>query len=427
MKKIFKIIKKLIKRNQFLRKGYAFLASFFYGFPSRKLIVIGITGTNGKTTTSYFLKSVLEHAGFKTGVIGTSGYWLDEKTKINPPAISFKPVTTPDPFYLQALLKEMVKRGTKYVVMEVSSFGLRDYRVFGINFKGAILTNISQCHHILEHGSFKNYVEAKKRLFKLLKPKAIAVLPKESEFFEDFKRITSAKIISYGLTPPADVLGEIKEDGAQTTNFLVKTEKEKFEIKMTNNSGRYNVLNALSVIALALELKIDYNKIKEGIEKCPPLEGRFEIFKNRNIKVIVDKANTPQAFREIILKVKKFKPKKIIGVYGNFFEFPLIIRQELAKIALNNFNLTIITSDDSAKHPVEEGINDFLNYATSFAQPEKYLAIKDRKEAIKEAIKRAGKGDIVLVLGRGDEKLLNLEGKIIELDDREVVKEALNI
>ncbi|MGC8881026.1 MAG: Mur ligase family protein [Minisyncoccia bacterium] len=427
MKKILKVIKKLIERNQFLRKGYTLLASFFYGFPSRKLIVLGITGTNGKTTTSYFLKSVLEHAGFKTGVIGTSGYWLDEKTKINPPAISFKPVTTPDPFYLQALLKEMVKRGTKYVVMEVSSFGLRDYRVFGINFKGAILTNISQSHHILEHGSFKNYLEAKKRLFKLLKPKAIAVLPKDSAYFEEFKNITSAKIISYGLNSSADVLGEIKKEDATKTIFLVKTGKEEFEVNLTKNNGRYNVLNALSVIALALELKIDYNKIKEGIEKCPPLEGRFEIFENKEIKVIVDKANTPQAFKEIILKVEKFKPKRIIGVYGNFFEFPLTIRQELAEIALNNFDLTIITSDDSAKHPIEEGINDFLNYAVSFANPEKYLAIKDRKEAIKEAIKRAKKGDIVLILGRGDEKLLNLEGKIIELDDREVVKETLGL
>lgn len=425
MKKILKIIKKLIKRNQFLRKVYAFLASLYYGFPSRKLIIFGITGTNGKTTTSYFLKSVFKNAGLKTGVIGTGGYWLDEKTKINPPAISLRPVTTPDPFYLQLLLKKMVNKGTKYVVMEVSSFGLRDYRIFGINFKGAILTNISLCHHIPEHGSLKNYVEAKKRLFRLLKKNSIAVLPIESEYYKEFKKATSAKIISYGLHPSADVFGEILKDDIKETVFKVKTDNKEFEISLRKNNGRYNVLNALSVIALALELKIDYNKIKEGIEKCPPLEGRFEIFEKKDFKVIVDKANTPQAFLELINRVKQFKPKRIIGVYGNFFEFPLNIRQKLSDIATSNFDLTIITTDDSGKHPAEEGINDFLNYVVSRVNPEKYLAIKDRKEAIFEAIQKAKKGDIVLVLGRGDEKLINIEGKIIEFDDRKVVKEIL--
>lgn len=427
MKKILKEIKRILKRNQFLRKSIAFLASLYYGFPSRKLVIFGITGTNGKTTTSYFLKSVLEANGFQTGVIGTSGYWLDKETKINPPAVSSQPVTTPDPFYLQALLKKMVKRGTKYVVMEVSSFGLRDYRIFGINFKGAILTNISYCHHIIEHGNFQNYVEAKKRLFRLLKKDSIAILPKESEYYEEFKKITKAKVVSYGLNSFCDVRGEILKDNAEETIFKVITKDKEFEINLRQNNGRYNVLNALAVVALALELKIDYNKIKEGLENCLALEGRFEIFKTRDKKVIVDKANTPQAFLEVIERAKKLKPKKIIGVFGNFFEFPLTIRQQLAEIALNNFDLTIITVDDSGKRPAEEGINDFLNYAVSRSSPESYLAIQDRKEAIFQAIQRAQKGDIVLILGRGDEKLMNLEGKIIEFDDREVVKEILGI
>jgi len=416
---------KALKRNSILRKGIALLGNLYYGFPSRKLIVFGITGTNGKTTTSYFLKSILEKAGYKVGLIGTSGYWINEKTKIEPPAVGFKPVTTPNPFYLQWLLKKMVKEGTKYVVMEVSSFGLRDFRVFGINFKGAILTNVSNCHHLLEHGSFKNYLESKKLLFRLLKRNSFAILNKDDKYFEEFKKITKAKVISYGLNASADVLGEIIKEDSKNLVFKVKKENLEFEINLYKNSSRYNVLNALSTIALALNLNIDYHKIKEGIESCPPLSGRFEIIKENDFKIIVDKANTPQAFREVILRVKNLKPKRIIGVYGNFFEFPLNIRQELAEISTSNFDLTIITSDDSGKNDPQEGIDDFLNYVVSRVEPQKYLAIKDRREAIKEAIIRARKGDVILILGRGDEKLMNINGKIIPFDDREVVKEIL--
>lgn len=415
----------LIKRNQILRKGIAFFAALCYGFPSRKLVIFGITGTNGKTTTSYFLKNILNKAGLKTGLIGTSGYWLDEKTKIEPSAIGTMPVTTPDPFYLQSLLKKMVQKGTKYVVMEVSSFGLRDFRVFGINFKGAILTNISLCHHISEHKTFENYLEAKKILFKSLKRESLAILPKESEYFSEFKKITNAKVISYGFDPSSDVGGEIIKENLKETVFKVKKDNLEFEVSLSENGGRYNVFNALAAIALALELKIDYNKIKEGIETCPKLEGRFEIFKGKEVTVIVDKANTPAAFEEVYKRVKSLNPKRIIGVYGNFFEFPLTIREKLAEFATNNFDLTIITVDDSSRYSPLDGINDFLNYVVSKVNPEKYLAIEDRKEAIREAIKRADKGDIILVLGRGDEKLMNLKGKITEFDDRKIVKELL--
>jgi len=416
---------KALKRNSILRKGIALLGNLYYGFPSRKLIVFGITGTNGKTTTSYFLKSILEKAGYKVGLIGTSGYWLDEKTKINPPAISLKPVTTPDPFYLQALLKKMRKRDTKYVVMEVSSFGLRDYRVFGIKFKGAILTNVSDCYHVFKHGSFRDYLESKKLLFKLLSKKSVAILPQESEFYEEFKKATSAKVVSYGLDTSADICAEILKDNGSGTIFKVKTKTKEFEVNLSQNSGRYNVLNALSTIALALELNIDYTIIKEGIEKCPLVEGRFEVFKKRGVTVIVDKANTSQAFLELIARVKKLTPKNIIGVYGNFSDFPLEVRHRLAEIAINNFDLTIITADDSITESVEKCINDFIDYAKSRVGSEKYLAIKDRREAIKEAINRAKEGDIILVLGRGDEKLMNINGKIIPFDDREAVKELL--
>ncbi len=426
MKKFLKKIIKVIKRSEFLRKTYAYLACLRYGFPSNKLIVFGITGTNGKTTTSYFLKSVLECAGFKTGLIGTSGYWLDEKIKLDPPAVSSKPVTTPDPFYLQYLFSQMLKRNTKYVVLEVSSFGLRDFRVYKTNFKGAILTNISDCHHSLEHGGFNNYVDAKKRLFLMLNKNSIAVLPKESEFFEEFKKASKAKVVSYGLDSFSDVKGEIIKDSIEQTIFKVIKGDLSFSITLSKNTGYYNVLNALAVVALALELNIDPEKIKQGIENCPAIEGRFEFFENKGVRIIVDKANTPNAFLEVIKKVKKLNPRRIIGVYGNFFEFPLNIRFKLAEIATSHFDLTIITADDSKNKPVEEGINDFLNFVVDKVPSEKYLAIKDRKEAIKEAIKRADKGDIVLVLGRGDEKLMTLNGKVIEFDDRKVVKELIN-
>lgn len=417
---------KFIKRSNLLRKLVAFTASLFNSFPQQKLNIIGITGSNGKTTTSYIVRHLLITQGLETGLIGTSGYWLNNSIRIEPPAIGTTPITTPDPFRLFKLLRQMVKHKTQFCVMEVSSAGLRDWRIFGINFKVAILTSLSRTYHVETHGTFNNYKNCKRRLFEILKNDAVAILPYDNQYFNEFKTHTRARVISYGLSPRADINGKIISESWGQTHLLINTPKGAFEVNSRFN-GAYNCLNILSSVAVCLSLDFDIKIIKQGIETIPPIMGRFEMIgENMPFKIIVDKANTTEAFTQLIETVKRLQFNHLIIIYGNFHDYSLEVREAMAQITLNNSDLTIITTDDPKNENPEKGLSDFTNYAKrNRIDKNKYLAILDRREAIKEGIKRAKSNDLILILGRGDEQLMNIQGQIVEFDDRKIVKEIL--
>lgn len=422
-----KVLLKFLKRNSFLRKTVAFTAALINGFPAKKLIVIGITGSNGKTTTSFIIRHLLINNGFQVGLIGTSGYWLDNNTKINPPLIGTTPITTPDPFPLQRLLRQMVRRGTQYCVMEVSSVGLRDWRVFGIKFKAAVLTSLSDTYHVELHGSFENYKNSKRRLFEILKSDSVAILPLDNPFFEEFKKHTTAQVISFGINPKADINGHIITQSWDKNKVIINTPQTSFEVE-TKLKGEYNLLNILASVGISLFFNISIDIIKDSISKLDIIPGRFEIIEgNLPFKIIIDKANTTEAFLNLIKTIRSLNPNHIIGIYGNFHDYSLRVREEMAKIALHNFDLTIITIDDPKQENPQKGIDDFIHYAQNnhFA-PDKYLSFLDRKEAIKEALSRAQPNDVILILGRGDEQLMNIQKQIITFNDRQVVKELLN-
>jgi len=419
-----KILPKNLKKNSFLRKTLALMANAYFGFPSHKLILLGVTGTTGKTTTTFMIKSILEEAGIKTGLIGTAGYYLGDGEVILPKAQT--PATTPDPFILHRLLKKMKEKSIKAVVMEVSSFGLMYERVYGLNFSSAVLTNLSFNHHVSLHGNMEKYVAEKLKLFKSLSSSAIAVLPKESEYYPLFKKNTKAKIIRFGFDGSSDLWAEIKQINKNLTQSVIHFKGNIFPLALLL-SGVFNVANALSAIGAVDFFSFDDEIIKKGLESLKSIPGRLEILKDNDpFTVIVDKANNPSAFDAIIEFIKQWQPKKKIAVYGNFGEAPLEERKKLAEIATNFFDLTIITEDDPQYESPEKGINDFLDYVkTAKVSPLKYKAVFRRKEAIKEAIKQAQAGDLIAILGRGNEQIMDYGKKTVFFDDREAVREAL--
>jgi UDP-N-acetylmuramoyl-L-alanyl-D-glutamate--2,6-diaminopimelate ligase len=412
-----------IKRNTLLRKAIAFLAALRFGFPGRNLTIIGVTGTTGKTTTAFMIKDILEANGIKTGLISTAGYYIGDEI-VHPKA--HVPGTTPDPFFLHYLLKKMVKKGLKNVVIEVSSFGLMYERVSGLNFSSAVLTNISYNHHITLHGNMNNYVSAKLKLFRNLKPSSVAILPKESEYFDLFVKNTQAEILSFGFDKTCDLWMDIKEITKTENKTVLHYKDNSFSINLPL-PGLFNILNALAAVGAVHKFSFFIEKLKKGLESLKNIPGRLEhINGKQSFSIIVDKANTPAAFCGIIDFIKILNPRRKIAIYGNFGESPIKEREKLAEIATNFFDITIITEDDPQEESPQRGIDDFLNFVKKMKIPSsKYLSFLNRKQAIQEAIKQANKGDLIVILGRGNEKTMDYGTKVIPFDDRQVAREVL--
>ena len=436
-----------IKKNSLLRKTIAFLAGLRFGFPGRNLTIIGITGTTGKTTTAFMIKNILEANGLKIGLISTAGHYLGDEIiypeaymSSTTPDLFFlyrllkkiakkdlkAPGTAPDPFFLQYLLRKMVRKGLKAVVIEVSSFGLMYERVYGLNFSVAVLTNISFNHHIALHGNMNNYVSAKLKLFRNLKLTSVAVLPKKSEYFDLFAKNTQAQILSFGLDKTCDLWMDIQEITKTENKVIIHYKNESFSIDLPL-PGLFNIFNALAAIGAVHKFSFSVEKLKKGLESLKNIPGRLEYINGKQLfSIIVDKANTPAAFCGIIDFIKILNPKRKIAVYGNFGESPLKEREKLAEIATNFFDLTIITEDDPQEESPQKSIDDFLNFIKKKNIPSnKYLSFLNRKEAIQEAIKQANEGDLIVVLGRGNEKTMDYGTKVVPFDDRQVVREVL--
>lgn len=412
-----------IKKNSLLRKIIAFSAALKFGFPGRHLIIIGITGTTGKTTTAFMIKNILEVNGIKTGLISTAGYHIGDEV-VYPKA--HVPGTTPDPFFLHFLLRKMVRRGLKAVIIEVSSFGLMYERVYGLNFSSAVLTNLSYNHHIALHGNMNNYVSAKLKLFRNLKPSSIAVLPKESEYFDLFAKNTQAQILSFGFDKTCDLWMDIKEITKTENKAILHCKDDSFSINLPL-PGLFNILNALAAVSAVYGFSFTIEKLKKGLESLKNIPGRLEYINGKQpFSIIVDKANTPAAFCGIIDFIKILNPKKKIAIYGNFGESPLKEREKLAEIATNFFDLTIITEDDPQEESPQKSIDDFLSFVKrKNVSPNRYLAIFNRKKAMRQAIKQANKGDLIVILGRGNEQTMDYGIKVTPFDDRQVTREVL--
>ena len=395
------------------RKALATLATEFYGNPSRKIKVIGITGTNGKTTASYLLEELLKKARFLPAVIGTINYRFKDKII---PAKN----TTPGPIELQSLLAGMLKEGINYCIMEVSSHALDQERTEGIDFHSAIFTNLTQ-DHLDYHKTLENYFQAKAKLFKDISPSSFVVINNDDRYGRRLKRLTCAEVITYGIKNKADVVaGDIRFD-IKHTEFRLVSFKGEIDFK-TKLIGRHNVYNILATVAWALRGGIDLFTIKSAIEEFSLVPGRLErIDSDRRFSIFVDYAHTEDALRNIILTLRQLSHKRIIVVFGCGGERDKTKRPKMGRTVSELSDYAIITNDN----PRSEDPSEIIQDIKKGIRKRNFCVIPDRLRAIKRALSLAKSGDIVLVAGKGHENYQILKDRRIHFDDCETIRECL--
>lgn len=401
---------------------------YYYGRPSQRTNIIGVTGTDGKTTTCTIIYEILRHAGFPAGMITTINAKIGNKEY----ETGFH-VTSPSPGALQKFLREMVEEGIKYVVLETTSHALDQYRVGGLKYYSATFTNVTH-EHLDYHGSYDEYIKTKARLIDLVDPKkGFTVINKDDKSYEYL--LTKSKensVISYtyGFTNQADLYASSYEDDTGITRFTVNYDSTNFDVEM-HLPGEYNVYNALGAIQVALQLGIDHKTIIEAIRNIRTLEGRWEIIQEKPFKVVVDFAHTPNALAKMLAFARKDNPNgRVAVVFGSAGKRDIEKRPMMGNAAGEFADLIYLTAEDPRGETIEN-INRQIAIGlqqTGKKENEQYFSIPDRREAIKTAISNAKEGDTIIISGKGHEKSMNIDG-IGELpwSDQEVVKEILGM
>ncbi|MDD5236686.1 MAG: UDP-N-acetylmuramoyl-L-alanyl-D-glutamate--2,6-diaminopimelate ligase [Candidatus Omnitrophica bacterium] len=395
------------------RIALATLAADFYGYPSRKMKVLGITGTNGKTTITYLIEHILRQAGYKAGVIGTINYRFQNKV------ISAKN-TTPGAEAIQSLLAQMYNEDIRYVAMEVSSHALDQGRVKGVDFSTAVFTNLTQ-DHLDYHKDMEEYFRAKSLLFKNLNSGALAVINKDSPFSQRLINSTSARVITYSLRQGADIAASKIKLGVYGTSFYITSSEIKTEIN-TKLIGRHNVYNILAAFAFALQEGLDAQDIKKSIEGFSCVPGRLEeIDLGQPFKVFVDYAHTEDALFNVITSLKEIAHNRIIVVFGCGGDRDAAKRPKMGRVTTELADKVIITADNPRSENAEDIIKDILKGV----KRDNYKIVVDRGLAIKEALTMARNNDIVLLAGKGHEDYQVFKDRTINFDDREEARKCL--
>ena len=402
------------------RLAAALLAEAFQGYPSRELTIVGITGTNGKTSTLYLVRSILDAAGLPSSAVGTVSYSIGGATV---PAIN----TTPGPVELSAAMRQAVDAGHKHFVMEVSSHALDQRRVEALRFKVAVFTNLS-LDHLDYHETLDEYFDAKKHLFELLHDEgATAVVCADDERCADIVAATSADIVTFGLSEGADIRASNIKTTVSHTSFDATTPQGDFSVTL-KLLGRHSVYNALAATGACLGLGVDIETIKKGLEKLVIVPGRFErIRAGQRLEVIVDYAHTPEALKSLLESARSICKGKLIIVFGAGGDRDRSKRPEMGMLAADLADFSVVTSDNPRN---EDPYRIVLDIEIGFQRRGKergqhYLVIVDRREAIEEALNAAEIGDIVLIAGKGHETYQVFKDGTVEFDDRAVVRDWL--
>lgn len=394
------------------------LASNFYGQPSHYLKVIGVTGTNGKTTTTHLIKAILEEAGYKVGLLGTLyADWQGKREKITN--------TTPESVELEKFIRKVKDEGGDYVVMEVSSHALDLGRVSRIDFHSAVFTNLTQ-DHLDYHGSWENYRNAKARLFAQIAPKEgrFAVLNADDPASLYFSGLTRVPVITYGINSQADVRAQDAEMSLSGSIFKV-VGQEKEMVASTRLTGLFSIYNCLAAIAWAWGEGISSDKISSALAKVKGVPGRFEsVDEGQEFSVIVDYAHTPDGLENILKTARLIGPRRLITVFGCGGDRDRTKRPIMGEIAAKLSDFTIITSDNPRSEEPLAIIDDIL-VGVKKVSTAHYAVVPDRKEAIHHAIELAGKDDMVIIAGKGHEDYQIVKDKILPFDDRLVARECL--
>ena len=392
-----------------------------YNFPAKEMEIVGVTGTNGKTTVTNIIYRILTAEG-GAGLIGTSGHFYGKKS-------GHFGMTTPRANDLHFLFRAMLDDGISKVAMEVSSHSLELKRVQDIKFKSAIWTNLSP-EHLDFHKTMENYYKAKLKLFSLVteKNKSSAIVNIDNDYGRRVVKDIGYEATTYGMTPEADYRAEIKNISLNGTEFLLITPSKSMEMKI-NLIGKFNVYNCLAAIAWAVEGGRDMDTVCDIVSQAPGVRGRMELVKkgistaDSDKIVVIDYAHTPDALENVLLTLKNMKPKKLICVFGCGGDRDREKRPLMGKIAGKYSDVVYLTSDNPRSEDaasilldIEVGIRDTTT---------NYYVITDREEAIKTAIENSSAGDCILIAGKGDEDYQIIGSTTIPFSDRLVVQKYL--
>lgn len=386
------------------------IANNFFGRPIEKLKCIGITGTNGKTTISYLIDSIISAAGHKAAVIGTISYKIGKRVI---PATN----TTPGPIDLYSFMNEAVKNSSDHFVMEVSSHALDQNRVGGIDFSAAIFSNLTG-DHLDYHKTFDEYFRAKSRLFESLGDDAYAVINIDDEWGKRLVKLTKGRVVTYGTKLAADYLASHIELSLDGTRFTIDLPKGKLAVT-SKLIGLHNVYNMVAAAACGMSLGFSAEEVKRGLENLKAVPGRLEpVDCGQPFKIFVDYAHTDDALYNVLSALRPLISKKVIVVFGCGGDRDRTKRPRMGKVVSDMADFAIVTSDN----PRSEEPQAIADEITAGITKKNYKVTLDRSRAIEEALSMAKEGDCVLIAGKGHEAYQILKNTAIAFDDKEVAK-----
>jgi len=405
-------------------KVRAILANLIYGFPAKRLKIIGVTGTNGKTTTCNLIAKILEKAGYKVGLLTTINFKIGEKEWEN-----LTKMTTISPFLLQKTLKQMADAKCQYVVLETTSHAIMQYRVWGIKFWGAVLTNITH-EHLDYHKTFEDYQKTKLQLFSQ-KPQ-LAIINGDDKSAQLFIDQSAGKLLTYGIEKRSDIMAKkiMLEPSGSLFTAVTPTSQISLNLKLP---GKFNIYNTLAALSVGVALNVDPWQMKKALEEVEAIPGRMEkVDVGQKFLVIVDYAHTPDALQNIFETLQIGKKGKIISVLGACGDRDKTKRPILGALAGRYADYVIVTNEDPyTEDPwkiiqeVAAGVPRGADRRTPKIEGTNFWKLLDRGEAIAKALSLAEYRDIVLITGKGAEKWMVVGEKKVPWSDQETVKKIL--
>lgn len=397
------------------RKSMAQISDYFYGHPSRKMKLVGVTGTKGKTTTTFYIKSIFENAGFKCGLIGTIENYIGEK------AVKAL-LTTPQSNEINELMYEMVNEGCKYCVMEVSSVAADLSRVDYLDFDYGVFTNITS-DHMDYHKTFGHYLASKKKFFDTLKPEAKVIANIEDPHWREMTEDTKARVFTYGKSDSADfAIENIHIDFSGTTYSINQKNNGKLNIS-TNLAGLFNAYNSTAAFTIGKFEDLSDEKIKEGIASLQSVPGRFEVINHKSKTVIVDYSHTSDSLEQVLNSIRIINggKKQIVTVFGCGGDRDKTKRPVMGEIAARLSDYAIVTSDN----PRTENPFEILEEVKKGIKTGNYEVIENRDQAIRQAIFNSEESAVILIAGKGHENYQEINGVKSYFSDKDTAEKYL--
>jgi UDP-N-acetylmuramyl-tripeptide synthetase len=401
------------------RKALATLSAALLGDPARSLELVGITGTNGKTTTAYLVDSALRAAGERVGLVGTVEYRLADR-------VAEAVRTTPESSDLQALFREMVDAGCRRAVLEVSSHSLALDRVHGLEFRVAVFTNLTR-DHLDFHGDMDAYFAAKRTLFERhMRPDGHAIVNLDDDRAPELRAASRGTVWTYSVDDPAaDVHAQELQLSLDGTRFRAQTPAGPLDVE-TVLLGRFNVQNVLAALGAGLALGLPPDAVRRGIASLRGVPGRMErVAAGQPFTVLVDYAHTDDALKNLLETVRGLKPRRVITLFGCGGDRDRTKRPLMGAVASRLSDLVVLTSDNPRSEPPEAILAE-IRRGIPPSRAKDTLVIADRRDAIARAIEDAGPGDVVVIAGKGHESYQVLRERTVPFDDRQVAREVLS-